>query len=150
MNNFLNTLLAPVSLEQLAYAFCFLRICMGILSVGHGLPKVLGGIPQWEGLGAAMKYIGINFWFGFWGFMAACVEFFGGIALILGLGTRIAAALLCFTMIVAFIMHRKQKDPFMVYSFALTLLAIYATFIYTGSGILSLDSYLYPAQAGLR
>lgn len=119
-----------------------LRVGIGVLSLGHGLPKLMGGISEWRRLGSATHAVGIYFLPVMWGFLAACAELFGGIAFILGLGTRIACIPLIGTMIVAFFMHKKNGDPFYISSFSLTLLVVFVAFLFMGSGSLSLDYYL--------
>ena len=142
MYTLIQTLLAPILDTHLISAIAFLRIAMGLLSIGHGWPKIAGGRSTWNGLGKAIANVGITFAYTFWGFLAAFTEFFGGIALVLGLGTRVATALLSITMLVAFVMHKKKGDPFMVYSFSLSLLVVYLFFMYVGSGPFSLDAYI--------
>ncbi|HEX2978020.1 MAG TPA: DoxX family protein [Candidatus Babeliales bacterium] len=124
------------------YGFAFIRITIGILMICHGFPKIMGGVATWQFLGSTMANLGIHLWPTFWGFCAACAEFFGGFALTLGLGTRIASAFLTFTMIVAFLMHWNKGDAFQVYSAALTLLFVFIGLFIAGGGKYSLDSYL--------
>jgi putative oxidoreductase len=79
----------------------FLRFGIGSMFILHGWPKLRGGVEGWQHLGQNMHYLGITFWPAFWGFMAMVSELFGGICLVLGIGVRIAAALLLLTMLVA-------------------------------------------------
>jgi putative oxidoreductase len=89
----------------------FIRIGVGI-SFGfvYGLMKIQGGIELWKQIGASMGNIGITFSPVFWGFLASASEFFGGILMLLGLFTRIAASFLAFTMLMAFAHHIKAMD----------------------------------------
>ncbi|MBI2774881.1 DoxX family protein [Candidatus Dependentiae bacterium] len=135
-------LTAPSSTIFLEYGLCFMRITIGILTIAHGYPKIMGGVQTWQFLGGTMANVGIHFWPVFWGLCAACAEFFGGIALTLGLGTRIASLFLIFMMIIAFLMHWNKKDSFQVYSFSLAMIAIFIGFFIAGSGIYSVDAYL--------
>lgn len=145
--HFLTSLItAPASLTLAEASLFFMRVGLGILSVGHGYPKIVGGFSQWHSLGLAMSPVGITFLPTLWGFLGACIEFFGGLALIFGLGTRIASPLLVCMMIVAFLFHRAQGDPFSTYSFSLTLVVIFIGFTLLGSGRMSLDYYLYQRQ----
>lgn len=132
--------LRPETTEK---ALLFLRVGIGFLSVCHGMPKFMGGTEQWQQLGMAMNSLGIHFLPVMWGFAAAVTEFFGGIALTLGIGTRLVALLEALAMIVAFIMHFRKGDPFTVYSFALTLIIVFITFIIIGGGKYSLDHRLH-------
>ena len=74
--------------------------------------------------------------------MAGSAEFFGGIALIIGLLARPAAAVLAVTMVVAIATVHLANGFFMSnngYEFALALLAISAAILIEGAGKLSLD-----------
>jgi len=142
MNNYLFDLFVPASQELSDMALAFMRIGIGVLTIGHGLPKIMGGTAVWRSLGGVMGVLGIHFLPTLWGFLAACAEFFGGIALTLGLGTRIAAFFLSCMMIVAFMMHKNNKDDFTVYSFALSMLVIFLSFMVMGGGVWSVDMYL--------
>lgn len=76
---------------------------------------------------------------------AGRVEFFGGIALLLGLLTRPAAAVLALTMLVAIFTVHISNGLFMSnngYEFALALPAITVALVFNGAGRLSLDRKL--------
>jgi uncharacterized membrane protein YphA (DoxX/SURF4 family) len=60
----------------------------------------------------------------------------------LGYLTRVSSFFLIINMVVALTFHLKNKDTYSVYSHALTLLVVFATFLIIGSGNLSLDYYL--------
>ena len=142
MNKYVSRILGQASPESVNFALLFMRVGLGILSIGHGYPKLIGGPASWQSVGSALGYLGIHFLPVMWGLIGACTEFFGGIALILGLSTRFASLLLTLMMIVAFVMHFKTGDPFQVYSFSLSLAVVFIGFLITGSGKYSLDSYL--------
>ncbi len=146
MNNIMPFLSNPASQALTQWGLCIIRIGIGALMVGHGFPKIIGGVSKWEWLGQTMGNLGIHFWPVLWGFMAACTEFFGGFSLILGLGTRIACIPLTFTMIVAFIMHLANNDSFSVYSHALTLIVIFIGLFVIGSGTHSLDYLIFSSS----
>jgi putative oxidoreductase len=90
-----------------------LRLGLGALFLMHGIPKLAGGPKAWAKLGAAMGNLGIDFFPVFWGFMAAVTEGIGGVLLMVGLFYRPVCVLLCFTMIVATLTHKKSGDGFM-------------------------------------
>jgi putative oxidoreductase len=124
-------------------ALAGMRIAIGILALLHGYPKLMGGIAGWQSLGAmAMNPLGIYFLPTLWGGLAACTEFFGGIALILGLGVRPASLFLAIMMVVAAHWHIQKGDYFQVYSFSLTLIVVYIFFFIIGGDLFSLDYYL--------
>jgi putative oxidoreductase len=124
-----------------------MRIGIGILTIGHGLPKIIGGFGAWQELGTYIAPLGIHFFPMMWGFLAACTEFFGGVAFTIGLGTRLASILLTFMMVVAFMWHFSRGDSFTLYSFPLTLVIIFASFILLGGGTWSVDNILYKMNA---
>jgi putative oxidoreductase len=98
---------------------------------GYGLE----GVGQWmESIGLAPGYL--------MALMAGSAEFFGGLALILGLLVRPAAAMLAVTMLVAIVTVHLANGFFMSnngYEFALALLVISIALVIEGAGKLSLD-----------
>ncbi|MCL4361484.1 DoxX family protein [Candidatus Dependentiae bacterium] len=142
MNKFLHYLLVPASPRFVQLSLLLMRVGIGILSIGHGYPKMIGGIDKWQMLGAAMSNVGISVMPVLWGFLAAITQTFGGVAFIIGIGTRIVSMLLTFTMIVAFLLHWNKGDSFSVYSFPLTLIVVFISFVIIGGGNISLDYYL--------
>ncbi|WHY79553.1 DoxX family protein [Neobacillus sp. WH10] len=74
-----------------------LRIILGVIFFIHGLVKFQGGI---ENIAGWFDSIGIP---GFMAYVVASIEVIGGIALIIGLGTRIVSSLFVFLMIGAII-----------------------------------------------
>jgi len=83
----------------------FLRIVLGLVMLPHGLQKTIGwfGGPGYAGTMGFFTSIGIP---AFLGFLAIAAESAGAIALIAGVGTRIAALGILTNMIVAALMHR--------------------------------------------
>jgi putative oxidoreductase len=142
MSNILHHLFRPASCETIELTLLMLRVSLGILTIIHGWPKIVGGITTWNYLGTFMQSVRIYFWPLLWGFLGASTEFFGGIMLTLGLGTRLASLALVVMMIVATAWHIDRGDAFMLYSFPLTLVFVYLAFVIIGSGSYSLDHYL--------
>lgn len=143
MNMIRSFIQKPASPALVEYTLCFVRIAIGLLTIGHGIPKIIGGPDVWLTVGTPISLIGIHFLPTAWGLLAGCAEALGGLAFVLGLGTRLAALPLSFMMVVAFIMHWHNGDPYNVYSFALTMLVIFIAFLFIGSGRFSLDYYFY-------
>jgi putative oxidoreductase len=143
MKRYYRCLATPLSDRTLQRVLCVLRIGVGLLTMGHGLPKIMGGIEGWTQLGTTfMVPLGIYFWPMWWGLLGACIEFFGGIAFILGFCTRLASICLTLMMMVAAIWHMQKGHSFTIYSFPLYLIVVFGAFIYIGSGPYSLDHYL--------
>jgi putative oxidoreductase len=117
-----------------------LRVGLGIMFVAfHGGPKLFGGPAVWAKVGMAMGQLGIHAVPAFWGFLAACAEFFGGLCLLLGLFTRSAALFMAMTMAVAAIMHLSQGDSIAVASHAIEDGVVFLSLILIGAGSYSLD-----------
>lgn len=123
-----------------------LRIPAGIIFVAHGAQKLFGSFGGYglEGTGQWMASIGLEPGF-LMALGAGSAEFFGGIALLIGLLTRPAAVVLAFTMIVAILTVHISNGLFMSnngYEFGLSLLAISVALAYSGGGRFSLDRAL--------
>lgn len=100
-------------IDKTDWSLLLLRLGIGFSFVFiHGWPKLMGGVPKWEKLGANMSNVGISWMPVFWGFMAMFAEFFGGMFLLLGIFVRPAAALLLITMGVAIMAHVKDGDTY--------------------------------------
>jgi len=122
------------------FGLLIIRLGLGLSFILHGYPKMFGGPEVWKKLGAVMGNLGIDFYPGFWGFMAAFAEFGGGIMVLLGFYFRPAVFLMAFTMAMALQMHLFKGDPFKVYSHALELCVIFTGLLFVGPGRFSIDS----------
>lgn len=121
-------------------ALLFLRIAFGTFFIyTHGWPKLAGGLAKWKLIGAmGMKPLGITFWPGFWGFMAAFSESIGVAFLILGLFFRPSCLLLVITMGVAALSEYRAHGLGEA-SHAIELALIFTTLIFIGPGKYSID-----------
>ncbi len=119
-----------------------LRVGLGLSMMVHGWPKLSGGPETWTKLGGSMASLGITFAPTFWGLCGALAEFVGGAMLVLGLGTRPAAAALAFTMLVAVRMHQAGGDGFHGYSHALEVGIAMVAILLVGPGRHALDPRL--------
>lgn len=128
-------------LNQLALTI--IRIGFGVLFIGHGSLKLIRGKEELLWTGKQMANLGITFFPLFWGICAMLAELGGGVALTLGLFTRIAAFFMAFTMIVAIAYHIKNGDSYGYISFPLSQLIVFIGFMIAGAGIYSLDQYLF-------
>ncbi|AVO55478.1 putative oxidoreductase [Ectopseudomonas oleovorans] len=142
----MNNLIKSITASQAGFGITVLRIIAGITFAAHGSQKLFGwfggyglaGVAQWmESIGLAPGYL--------MALMAGSAEFFGGVALIIGLLVRPAAAVLAVTMLVAIFTVHLANGFFMSnngYEFALALLAISIALVFEGAGKLSVDSKL--------
>lgn len=125
------------------YGFLILRVVVGIVFAMHGWQKLT--VMGFGGVGGFFGMLGIPF-----PELAAIaitlVELVGGIALIFGIGTRIAGALLAADMIVAMLLVHWPNGFFMDANgieLTLTLAATGLFFALAGPGAISLDAQLW-------
>ncbi|MCM3676013.1 DoxX family protein [Peribacillus simplex] len=124
-----------------------LRVMLGISFFLHGLSKFKGGLDNTSGW---FQSIGIP---GFMAYVVGIIELVGGIALIIGLGTRIISALLVFIMAGA-IVYVKFPAGFMGngegtgYELDIVLMIIALHLVLNGSRFLSIDSKLPNLKKG--
>ncbi len=111
-----------------------IRMGVGLIFMKSGFDKIMGGTQTWLWLGQQLSYVGITFLPLWWGLLATCAEFFGGIALVAGIYTRFAAFLISDVMIIALIMHFSVGDPFKVFYPALSFLFVLVGLIIAGGG----------------
>lgn len=114
-----------------------LRIITGIIFIGHGMSKFQGGIENTAGW---FDSIGLP---GFLAYIVAIIELVGGIAMVLGLGTRIVGALFVLLLGGAIIKVQLSAGFIGGYAYDLALLAISVYFVLNGSKQYSLDQYLF-------
>jgi putative oxidoreductase len=136
-----------------------LRVCLGLVFFAHGAQKVLGwfGGPGFSGsLGFFTQGLGIPVVLGI---LAISAEFFGGIGLMFGLLTRVAAFGISVVMAVAIFLVHAPNGLFMNWSgnqrgegfeFHLLAIAIAVTLIARGAGAWSLDRLLENGLGGAR
>jgi putative oxidoreductase len=116
-----------------------LRVGLGVMFMTHGVPKLMGGVPMWTGIGGAMANLGITSVPAVWGFLAACAEAVGGACLVLGLAFRPACIAMAFTMGVATLFHLNKGDGLGVASHAIELGIVFLSLILIGPGKYSVD-----------
>lgn len=133
------------ALEKLKpLALLFARIAIGVIFIYHGLPKLTHS-QQWV---QNFHHMGFP---GFFAYIAAIFEVFGGALLIVGLFTRIAGLLLAGEMAVALVgVHGIIRDPGNVhaYEFPLALCVLAFVLATVGAGVISLDQMLFEKHAG--
>ena len=130
-----------------------LRIPAGIIFMAHGAQKLFGAFGGYglEGTGQWMASIGLEPGY-LMALAAGSAEFFGGLALLLGLLTRPAALVLAVTMIVAILSVHIGNGLFMSnngYEFGLALVAISVALAIQGAGAVSVDRLLAARLNGV-
>lgn len=132
-------------------AITVLRLATGVVFFAHGAQKMLGwfggyGFTGTMGFLTGMLHIPAVF-----AFLAIAAEFFGGLGLILGLLTRVAAFGIFCNMLVAVAMVHRQFGLFMNWAgtqkgegfeFHILALAITVLLMIRGAGAASLDRLL--------
>jgi len=140
------SLFRTASPRHVSVGLTILRLALGATFIVHGAQKLF--VYGFAGVSGGFAQMGIPMP-GLLGPFVALVEFFGGIAIVLGLLTRLAALGLAATMIVAILtVHLKAGffNPGGV-EFPLSLLAAAATLAVTGAGAFSLDEILNRRSA---
>jgi putative oxidoreductase len=141
-------------------ATAILRLVLGVIFFAHGAQKMLGwfggyGFSGTMGFFTDVMHIPVLF-----AFLAITAEFFGGLGLILGFLTRIAALGIFANMVVAIAMVHFRFGFFMNWTGAqkgegfeyhLLVLAITAFLMIRGAGAVSIDRVLAsPAKGAAR
>lgn len=139
MRALLNSLLRT----QAGYGISLLRVVTGLTFMAHGSQKLFGwfggyglaGVGQWmESIGITPGYLMAA--------LAGSAEFFGGLALVVGLLVRPAAVSLLVAMLVAIISVHWANGFFITesgFEYAMILGLISAVILIEGAGKLSLD-----------
>ncbi len=128
--------------STLELGLLLIRMGIGFVFMVYGALKLLSGPAKWIWLGQQLAPFGITFLPAVWGFIAANVEFFGGLCLIFGFATRPVALLLVCLLTVALTYHVRNGDGFEVYAQALLCMVIAIAFLISGPGKYALDTYL--------
>ncbi len=120
-----------------------LRLALGAAFIVHGYPKLF---KMFAGFAGWLDSIGIKPG-KFWALVVGVVEFFGGIAIILGLFTQIAAALIAVNMFVAMAKVKWGTTKFveserMGWELDLVYFAASVMLLVSGAGGYALDYYL--------
>ena len=140
------TLIKTVLHSNAGFAALVLRVPIGLILAAHGAQKLFAWFGGYglEGTGQWMASIGLEPGY-LMALMAGCAEFFGGLALALGLLTRPAALLTAFTMLIAIFSVHIDNGLFMSnngYEYALTLLVAAVALAIQGGGRFSVDALL--------
>jgi putative oxidoreductase len=123
-----------------------LRIPIGLILAAHGSQKLFGWFGGFglDGTGEFMASIGLHPGF-LMALLAGIAEFYGGIFLMLGLLTRIAAGVSALTMLIAFAVVHLSNGFFLTshgIEYALALLSATSALTVMGGGPYALDNYL--------
>jgi putative oxidoreductase len=132
-------------------AITILRIVLGFVFFAHGAQKMLGWFGGYGFSGTMAFFTGSMHFPAVFAFLAIAAEFFGGIGLLLGLLTRVAAFGIAVNMLVAIFTVHLQFGLFANWSgtqkgegieYHLLVLAITTFLMIKGGGAFSVDSKL--------
>ena len=121
-----------------------MRVGIGVMFMGHGIPKLMGGPGAWGKLGGALGVFGIHFAPVMWGLMAALSESVGGALLLVGFLARPACFFMLNVMVVATAMHLNKGDSFTIYSHPVEAGIVFLSLIIIGPGKYALDQVIGP------
>ena len=123
----------------LSYGLLPIRIIAGLTFIAHGLPKffdVSGGYGFFESVNLPPElFVPI-----------ALLEVGGGFAILLGILTRIASALLIIEMLGAILMVKLPKGFIGRYEFELLLISICVSLVILGPGKISIENYILKRE----
>lgn len=128
---------------SLDWILLFSRVVLAMVMIYYGWPKIRDLRSN------ANDFVQMGFKPGmFWGTLIAGVEFFGGIAILLGYYAELAAALFAFQMMVGMFWKLKIRKPFSDYSYDIQLFALSLTIMFHGAGRYALKAF--PGTLFLR
>jgi putative oxidoreductase len=128
-------------------ALLLMRLALGAIMVAHGYHKVFGGLHHHAQMVASL---GLPAWLGY---VSAFTEFFGGLLILVGLFTRVAALGVCLDLFVA--IWKVHLHNGLIggpdrpgYEFALAAFALAFAIIFFGGGPIAIDHVLRGGGRG--
>ena len=129
-----------------SFGLLVLRLVVGSAFILHGWPKIQHATSWMNGMGPGAAHPLLQA-------AAALAEFGGGIALILGFLTPVAAAALAVNMLFAlFLVHLPKGQPFVgqgpggSFELPLVYFAVMAALFFVGPGRFSMDAALWKSR----
>jgi putative oxidoreductase len=133
----------PSSPRQLSLGLAALRVAVATIFIKHGAQKLF--VYGFAGVTGAFTQMGVPFP-GLMGPFIGLLEFFGGIALVIGLLTRLIALGLACDMLAAILLVQ-LKNGFSHYELEFLLLGSSLALFLTGGGEFSVDALLARRNA---
>ncbi|MGC2549931.1 MAG: DoxX family protein [Candidatus Sulfotelmatobacter sp.] len=124
-------------------ALLVMRLALGAVMTGHGYQKVFGGLHHHVQF---VTSLGLPGWTAY---LSAFAEFFGGILVLIGLFTRVAAFVICIDLSVAIAKVHFHNGLMGQngYQFPLALAALAFGLIFLGAGPIAFDHIRAPGAA---
>ena len=126
------------SSRQLSIGLAVLRVAVAAVFINHGRQKLF--VYGFAGVTGAFTQMGVPFP-GVMGPLIGLLEFFGGIALVVGFLTRLLGVAFALDMLGAILLVQLKKG-FSGYEFEFLLLAASAALFLTGAGRFSVDAFI--------
>jgi putative oxidoreductase len=133
------------STRQLSLGLVLLRIAVGTIFMLHGKQKLFG--MGFGGVSGMFSHMGVPL-SGVMGPFVALLEFFGGIALIFGLLTRVFALGFAIDMLVAILLVQ-LKNGFSHYELEFLLCVSSVALLFMGGGEFAIDALLGRRKANV-
>ncbi|WP_226037612.1 DoxX family protein [Aquibacillus saliphilus] len=124
-------------IQKYEWSTLLLRVVLGLTFFVHGLVKFQGGIGNTVGWFESISLPGSL------AYGVALLELVGGIALIIGLGSRVVSALLSLMMVGAIIKVQLAAGFIGGYELDLALLTISVFIVVNGSKLYALDQLIF-------
>jgi putative oxidoreductase len=149
-------MLRKLTVTDNSSATSVIRLLLGLVFFAHGAQKMLGWFGGYGFSGTMGFFTGVLHIPAVFAFLAIAAEFFGGLGLIFGVLTRVAAFGIAVTMLVAIAMVHGQFGLFMNWSGAqkgegieyhVLVLAMTVFLMIQGGGALSVDRTLSAGTA---
>ena len=128
--------------RQLSIGLAVLRVAVAAVFINHGRQKLF--VYGFAGVTGAFTQMGVPFP-GIMGPLIGLLEFFGGIALLLGILTRLFAVGFVCDMLGAILLVQ-MKRGFSAYELEFMLLGSSLALALTGAGVFSVDAFLAARQ----
>ncbi|TRZ38459.1 DoxX family protein [Niallia circulans] len=117
-----------------------IRVVLGVIFFAHGLSKFQGGIENTAGFFTSLGLPGFS------AYLVAGIELIGGALIILGLATRIIAALFAAIMVVAIATVSLQNGLVGGFEFDLSLLAMSLLLVLNKEQAYSVDNVILSSR----
>ena len=142
----MNSLIKSILTTNAGAGIAVLRITTGLTFMAHGSQKLFGafGGPGLQGMAGWLESLGVTPGY-LMATLAGSAEFFGGLALVLGLLVRLASIPLIVAMLVAVFSVHLANGFFITangFEYAFTLIMISVALLIRGAGPSSLDRKL--------
>jgi putative oxidoreductase len=129
-------------------ALLVMRLSLGVIMLVHGYHKVFGGLHHHAQVVAGL---GLPAWLGY---VSSFTEFLGGLLILAGLFTRVAAFAVCIDLVVAIwkvhLHNGLVGSPDHVgYEFALSAASLAFALIFFGAGPIAIDHVLRGGGSGI-